>query len=129
VIRFFVPGKPSPKARARTTKRGITYTPKTTQLAEGKVLEHFLKAYDGEPLEGALRIDVYAVFEVPKSWSKKRKAEAVWHTARPDIDNIVKLVTDALNGSAYKDDSQIAAMGAMKCYGEHEGLRVIVREL
>lgn len=115
---FVVPGKPSPKARARTTSRGITYTPKPTQLAEAKVLECYLAAYpDAEPLTGPVTLAVEAVFPVPDSWSKAKKALAGPHTSRPDLDNLLKLLTDALNGVAFLDDSQVCHITAYKHYG------------
>jgi len=43
----------------------------------------------------------------PSSWPQKRKAAAHYVTGKPDVDNIVKLVADAMNGIAYGDDSRI----------------------
>jgi len=125
---FSIPGKPTPKARARTTKAGVTFTPKPTQLAEGKVLECYLAAYpDAPPYEGAVELSVMVYFSIPPSWSKKKAAAAkdAPHVSRPDLDNIIKMVTDALNGVAFKDDSQISYITAMKNYGTKEG--VVVR--
>jgi Holliday junction resolvase RusA-like endonuclease len=36
--------------------------------------------------------------------------------SRPDIDNLVKLGLDALNGVAYNDDGQVYCLNAEKCY-------------
>lgn len=47
---------------------------------------------------------------------------------KPDTDNIVKVVSDALNGVAYHDDTQIASIWAEKIYSEVEGLNVTVEE-
>lgn len=47
---------------------------------------------------------------------------------KPDMDNIVKVVADALNGVAYHDDTQIALVQAKKCYSAVEGLDVTVEE-
>jgi Holliday junction resolvase RusA-like endonuclease len=128
IRRFIVPGKPTPKARARTTRQGHTYTPKQTQLAEGKVLECYLAEYRHlPPFDGPVILDVEANFEVPASWSKARKAAATWHTSRPDLDNIVKLVTDALNGVCFGDDSQVCEITARKCYTAGEPGRVVVQ--
>ena len=46
----------------------------------------------------------------------------------PTMDNIVKVVADALNGVAYHDDTQIALVQAKKCYSAVEGLDVTVEE-
>lgn len=47
---------------------------------------------------------------------------------KPDIDNIVKVVADALNGVAYHDDTQIAMVIAAKTYSAMEGLDITVEE-
>ena len=126
---FCVPGKPSPKARARTMRSGITFTPKPTQLAEGKVLECYLAAYrDAPAIEGPISLSIFIQFAVPASWSKKKKSEAFFHVSRPDTDNIIKLVTDALNGVAWNDDSQVCVLYARKVYGD-EGISVKIEEL
>ena len=55
---------------------------------------------------------------MPKSWSKKKKAEMDFkpHKSRPDIDNLLKAVFDAL----YKEDSGIWQTHAAKVWG-YEG--------
>lgn len=47
---------------------------------------------------------------------------------KPDMDNIVKVVADALNGVAYHDDTQIALLSASKIYSDEEGLDIVVGE-
>lgn len=42
----------------------------------------------------------------------------VYHTKRPDIDNLAKAVKDALRGIIYHDDSQIVEAHLFKQYGE-----------
>lgn len=129
-LTFTVPGKPTPKARPRVTSHG-TFTPKATQLAEARVLECYLhECGHGNPLTCAVRLTIDAIFEVPQSWPKYRRAAAAGasHTSRPDADNIAKLVTDALNGSLFADDSQIAHLAVSKRYARtDETARIDVR--
>ena len=37
-------------------------------------------------------------------------------TKKPDIDNIVKIILDSLNGIAFKDDNQITKIEVEKAY-------------
>jgi predicted dinucleotide-binding enzyme len=47
-------------------------------------------------------------------------------TGRPDVDNVAKLVLDALNGLYWRDDAQIVEMAASKAYGLTPGLQITV---
>ena len=50
-------------------------------------------------------------------------------TKKPDADNIVKIICDALNGVAYKDDTQVVELDFKKVYGEFEKVIVEIVEL
>ncbi|MBR3385491.1 MAG: RusA family crossover junction endodeoxyribonuclease [Atopobiaceae bacterium] len=51
--------------------------------------------------------------ELPPSVRPKR-LERQPHTVKPDLDNVVKLVLDALNGYAWHDDCQVDHIEAFK---------------
>ena len=53
-------------------------------------------------------LDVRFWFPVPKSYMRKRRpVPEAPHTSKPDLDNLLKLVKDALNGVAWSDDAQV----------------------
>ena len=70
------------------------------------------------PFEGPVKVTAFATFAIPASWSKKRKAEARFHTGKPDADNIAKAIGDGLNGILWRDDSQVSICIVAKVYGE-----------
>ena len=41
---------------------------------------------------------------------------------KPDIDNVLKVVLDSLNGIAYKDDAQVVMVSGKKIYGDEPKL-------
>ncbi|MDA7028481.1 RusA family crossover junction endodeoxyribonuclease [Bacillus sp. CLL-7-23] len=85
------------------------------------------KQMKNEPFElGALHVDITFVMPIPKSWSKKKQQQSIrtLHTKKPDIDNLVKGVFDALNKIAWKDDNQVSKVTACKKYGEKPGIEV-----
>lgn len=125
-----IPGPPFAKQRARTGRYG-TYTPEKTVKYETLIQELFaVKFPQWKLFEGACSISIEAEFPIPKSWPKKKKAAAaartLHHTSKPDWDNVGKIVTDALNGFAYKDDSQICESRVRKWYGEAPGVTVYI---
>jgi len=121
-VRFTVPGLPVPKARARVTRSGFAYTPKATVNAEAAVRYAYLGAVPGRPPIPAgvpIRLEIMAHFPVPASAPKAVRAAvyagaAIPMSVRPDIDNLVKTVLDALNGLAWADDGQVAQITARK---------------
>ncbi len=124
-FRFIVDIPPTGKARPRMTRSGHVYTPKETVEAEKKIAEAFLAA-GGKliPKGKAVGMEVLAFFPIPKSFSMKKWNDAIdgniLPTKKPDADNILKLVADALNGIAYDDDAQIAWMEINKAYAPRE---------
>lgn len=136
-ITFFVESKPQGKARARTfyDKRADkmrSVTPQNTKSYEDLIRWSYRAAggqYMGESL---IRVDIQAFYPIPKSWSKKKLAAAIEGairpTTKPDCDNIIKVVLDALNGVAYYDDKQVIATSCEKHYGNTGYLQVTVNE-
>ena len=128
-VEFVVEGKPKGKARPRFTKSGHCYTPVGTSLYEKAVKEAWEKA-GAVHLEGTIKMTVNAVFPIPKSWNKEKREQARYQriqpTVKPDIDNILKVIEDALNGYAYDDDKQICEVESCKVYEDCNG-RVVVK--
>ncbi len=94
----------------------------------------FLEKYNiaTEVSAKAFKAKIIAVFEPPKSLSKKKKEELLYqinYTKKPDADNIAKAILDALNGLAYKDDSQVSALLVLKDYGEENKIEVELEEI
>lgn len=128
---FNVPGKPFGKQRPRmNTRSHRTYTPTDTVNYEAYIKMCFLDKYpDVIPDAGNVRIVIDAYFPIPESWSKKKKQEALEGNIRPrkpDWDNIGKIVSDALNGIAYKDDAQTYDARVIKRYGDQPCVKVAI---
>lgn len=138
VIRFVVPGDVVGKGRPRVVQRnGFThsYTPEKTVNYENLVKLMYQEQANGKYFdrnhELALKID--AKFAIPKSASKRSRHEMEigWKrpTKKPDLDNAIKVIADALNGVAYYDDSQIVYVEATKHYGDPPQTIVTLWEL
>ena len=128
-----LPGVPRGKGRPRFSVRGghaRAFTDAQTESYEGALRLAASQAMAGEPpLEGALALIMTAVFPVPASWSKKKRASALLGdlrpTGKPDCDNMLKTV-DALNQIVWRDDAQIVSALVMKEYGEQPGVTITV---
>ena len=125
MISFTVEGTAVPKQRPRIS-RGRAYTPKRTKDYEERVLNEFRSSCSGfYPAFGKdvpVRICISVIQEIPRSWSKKKRAQAESGEIVPlsrngDVDNIAKSILDALNGFAYEDDCQVTTLIITKQYG------------
>ena len=118
-IEFTIPGVPVAKGRPRITTRGKyarAYTPAKTREAEQTLAARAMAFRPKRPLECPLHIDVTFWMPIPASWSRKKQESTPPHTTKPDLDNLVKLLKDSLNGVFWLDDKQIWSMYAVKRY-------------
>ena len=133
-MKFIVEGEPKGKARARVTKFA-TYTPDSTVLYENLVKLSFQQSKPRDYIvsENYISMTIIAYFKIPKATSKIKKKLMLENKLRPDkkpdIDNIVKIICDALNEIAYRDDKQIIDLRIMKYYSENPKVEVMLNEI
>lgn len=115
-VYFKVFGKAKSKDRPRFDSRNkITYTPKKTVNYEREIKSAYIEASGGRNIFGEKPVLMVVVEHkvIPKSFTKKKREQILYNelfpTTKPDYDNVAKIVSDALNGLAYKDDSQVIA--------------------
>lgn len=134
IYEFEVIGDIKGKARPRVnTYTNRAYTPTNTKDYEMLIKQYFKIKYPKYvPLENRVSVKILAQFKIPKNTSKKNAENMlngnISPTKKPDIDNIVKIILDALNTMAFKDDNQITKLEVEKIYGEQEKILVKVEE-
>lgn len=121
MIEFTIPGAAMGKQRPRVMKNGITFTPAKTVNYEIFIKEIYM--INKLPvIVGAIKAEILIIYGITKSTSKKDRllmlSDILKPCKKPDIDNIMKIIFDALNGIAYKDDSQIVQVSCRKMYGD-----------
>lgn len=134
IYEFEVPGEIVGKARPRMNIRtGKAYTPTKTKDYEYFIKKWFITQYPNfKQLENRVKVTIVAYFDIPKSTSKKKEAEmlnqTISPTKKPDIDNIVKIILDAMNKFAFKDDTQVTKMEVEKKYAKTPKIYVRIEE-
>lgn len=139
MIHFKYRGEAVGKGRPRVTRRGgyiHTYTPEKTRLFEDamrfELIASTCESMPIYPAETPLKAKVLIGMKVPKSYSKKKRERClngeIAPTKKPDIDNVLKSIFDALNGYAMSDDSQITEVIAEKIYSENPFVEVTIFE-
>ena len=131
---FIVLGEPTGKARPRVTRFG-SYTPEATVMYENLVkVEYRRQCRDFRFEDGELlRMVIRAEYAIPMTTSKRKRqlmlSGQIRPTKKPDLTNILKIIEDALNKIAYKDDSQIVSIVAEKFYSLRPRVEVQISSL
>ena len=125
ILTVTIPGPPVAKGRPKFARRGkfvTTYTPDATVAWEDKAIVAFRGAYKGPPLDVAVRLEVLAIAGRTKGMIPKpggtlsSRALAAdpgllgrqWRLTKPDGDNVLKCVGDALvSAGVVRDDTVI----------------------
>jgi len=135
-ISFTVYGEPVAQGRPKFSTFGghvRAYDPK-----KSKDFKEYIKlaAADYRPdklFEGQLKLEVKVYKSILKSFSKKKALEAeqgiLRPTTKPDVDNYVKGIKDALKSIIWKDDSQVVEMTVSKWYSEVPRIEVTINQL
>jgi len=113
----------------------LNYTPAKhpVQAFKQLVVAAARYAWSGRPLEGALTVRVRFRMPVPSSIAvpiRRHVGEGGEspHIVKPDIDNLLKAIFDALTGICWADDKQISRIEASKVYAREQGVDVWVGE-
>lgn len=119
-VSFTVTGSPQPQPRPRMTRKGHVFTPPTAAAWKQAVRDAW--ALQGEaPFPGA--VEILATFTLVRPASHWRKSGGltasapVQATGRPDTDNLLKAVMDALgDAGAYPNDAAVVRITASKSW-------------
>ena len=132
--KFTILGEPKGKGRPRFCRNtGHAITPKDTVNYETLVHMEYLDQCNELRFPDDVMLDmrIKAYYSIPKSASKKKKAAMlageIRPTKKPDMDNVVKIIADALNQVAYRDDTQIVDCQCRKFYSENPRVEVTIK--
>lgn len=132
-IRFTIDGKPQPKERPRFS--GHAYTTDRTRDFEALIWQAAFEACpmpvrENLPLPGPCRLSVTAYYPIPEHALRKKGPDKILegeaYLSAPDVDNVGKIVMDALNHKLYVDDRMVYHMETSKFYSRHTRLVVEV---
>lgn len=120
-------GKPLGQPRQRVAVRGghgVNYLPGDHPIHGFKNdVKRAWTSSDYGRLDGPVKCTITAIFQRPASKTRKRGDNPrLAHTSKPDCDNVAKSVLDALNGVAFKDDSQVVELTVRKFTGTPDEL-------
>lgn len=117
-ISFTVYGEPIAQGRPKfTTINGHAkaYDPEKSRNYKEIVRAEALSVKPAIPLGGPISLTVKIYRSIPKSFSKKKTEAAkrgdIRPITKPDLDNVIKGIKDALKSVIWRDDSQVVDFG------------------
>ena len=121
-----VRGKPTGKGRPRFAQ-GRTFTPRETVLAEQAIRSAWEDAGAPRLTDGPVYLRVLLGIVRPRGHFTSRgdlsaegRRNPKPHRQKPDLDNAVKLIMDALNTRAWRDDVQVIDVQARRIWADHD---------
>lgn len=136
IVQFTVYGEPVAQGRPKfSTAGGFA---KAYDPAKSRDYKDYVRLAASEyapkvPLEGPIGMVLTVYRSTPKSFSKRRAALAeageITPTTKPDVDNYLKGVKDALKGIIWRDDSQVVEVYARKRYSTRPRIEVKIKQL
>ena len=116
--------RPKPKQSARFTHKRV-YQKQEIKNFQKNVAMHAMiemRSAGYKITESEVFMETQFIYAFPKNRKKvlKNGATVIWKTTRPDCDNLIKGVKDALSRVVYKDDSLVCKSEQQKFYGEED---------
>ena len=128
ILSLDILGTPKAKDRPRVKQRKdgsyYGYTPPGTERAEEALRQHLMIALRGWQAPPDKSYGLKAFFSFPAG---KGHSPGAPHTSKPDLDNLLKLVLDALK--PWVDDAQISRLETQKLYSQEGKTELLLVEL
>lgn len=127
ITSFFVHGVPQPQG----SSRAFVVNGRPVITSTNKNLKSWRDLVAMAAQEHAIMYDcpvmIIMSFYMPRPKSLPKKVFG--HTKKPDLDKLIRSVSDALTGVMYRDDSCLVDISATKEYADEEmGVRITLRE-
>jgi len=139
-IQAWIPGEPKGQPRPRAFARnGMVrmYDPGTAEGWKSCIAAALVGKVPAEPMTGPIMVTM--AFSMPrprnhyrtgKQSHRLRDDAPVYHTGKPDADNLAKAVMDALSAlRVWRDDAQVAHLYVEKRYDDTPGCVLRVQEM
>ena len=138
MIKFTLLGNPKPLKRHRSTRDGRMYDPSHRDKRD--MWLQIAKYKPEVAFSGNVLLNIAFYMQRPKSHYRTGKykhllkdkyKDVEYHSFKPDLDNLVKMVADVVQGKDRMiiDDSQICILLAEKKYGEPARTEVVIQEV
>ncbi len=120
-------GKARPRHRRMGDGRIVDYIPEPTLSTQGWIqvmIRNIVQELGQFPDDAAIKM-VATFYRLRPRSTRKKITKPI---TKPDIDNIYKLLADALNRYTYRDDAQITTIIIKKRFGDPPRIELLLEE-
>lgn len=139
MMRLVVYGEPKAQKRhrhARLKESNFIKTYDPSSDDKDDLLWQVINHKPAKPFDQPLKVSVHAFFSRPKSHfgtgrnkGKLKRSAPIYHTSKPDRDNLDKFVLDALTGVFFTDDKIVCDGRIVKKYSTIPRLEIFIQKL
>lgn len=135
---FCIAGDAVPSGRPRVTRTGHVYKPQKSRAYETEAANHIKAQYKQQggtaPIAEPVKLIIAEYRRIPQRITGYARQEAIAGRVRPDkkpdIDNTVKSIMDALTkAEVWQDDRQVISLQAEKMYAEWPRVEISVEAI
>ena len=126
ICSYIIDGNPVPLARARVNFSKSRFWDSQKQLKFSIGIQVSNQHNGRDHLQPPLRLDVVFYLPIPR---QQPLLSGHYHHAKIDLDNLLKMLLDACNTIAYKDDAHISEIHARKLYAVNPRTEFTLTEL
>lgn len=138
MISFTIIGQPIALKRHRVARNGRMYDP--SYKDKKQIWLQIAKYKPKKPIKGDIYLKVVFYLKRPKKHYRTGKyshllkdayKDKVYHSFKPDLDNLAKLLCDTIGGAdrMIVDDAQICMLQAEKMYSTNPRTEVVIQEI
>lgn len=131
MYQFTIHAPLTPQKQTQWTRSGIAYDP--SKKDKERIQWQIRPTAPQTPLAQPVELTLVFFFPIPKGTSKALRTQmlnrVILPAKRPDLDNLAYLVTNALKGIVYDDDSRVCALLCYKFYGAEPKTVIKVRPI
>jgi Holliday junction resolvase RusA-like endonuclease len=131
MYQFTIHAPLTPQKQTQWTRSGHSYDP--SKKDKERIQWQIRPTAPEKPLAQPVELTLVFFFPIPKAASKAMRTQmlnrVILPDKRPDIDNLAYLVTNALKGIVYDDDSRVCVQLLYKFYGAEPKTVIKVRPI
>lgn len=130
-LKMVFPGEAVAKQSTRFNRSGFAYQTKkikmTARSIQLQIKSQLPKGF--KPFDEPIGIHYKFIFPFTKRISMKKRKECIWKDTTPDIDNLQKMINDAMEPLVYRNDSRICLAVIEKIMGDTPRTEVVIYRL